>query len=711
MIERIKKLTELTLDGVMRPEAKTVEFDREDFFLPKHQLSAKRTHDYIMEQAPVITEYQTMTGLLNLTNGQIEGDYMHCQGFRHIDGILMPYFYNRPVDNLATFEWQHATPDYNKVINIGVNGLIKEIEASIEKYNDDEEKVGFLEALKTVAVTLVEWAHKCSEEAARAALKTTNPEYKKNLENLSKILLRVPENPASNFREAVQFIYILFGYQPDSLGTLDRTLYSFYKNDIENGTLTREDAKIILQELFLMLQSNTPKSPWSFTKGGESHFCIGGYDENGNDIFNDFSMLILEAMTELPTYIPQVSLRWTKKLPFETFLKVLDMSVKDVNNRIAFISDEAKIHAATHIAHIPYEVACKYSSVGCNEVAYPGGFFWGTTNSNILRSVQNTMYNRKDDILKATTWEEFFEIYKSELFHDIDLMLYYDNKFNRIRAKDTSYTAALLFTDCIKTGKSFGKGACRYAVGGAGLIGVPNVIDSLIVIKQFVYDEKAITMNELTDALENNWNGFEDLLTLIKKRGKFFGNDDETSNYVAKLFCDTLYEYTKDKTADYGYHLLFGNLQGYNPHHAIFGSATKATPDGRCDGENLKFGLGQSGAYDREGLSALLNSVAKCDEHKILSGGPSVTNVYLDEQLVKNEDHFPKTAKLLETYFKNGGSQFQLNYVSQEDLKKAKITPEEYKNLRVRVSGFSDFFVNLDENIQDDIIKRTVKTN
>ena len=105
-----------------------------------------------------------------------------------------------------------------------------------------------------------------------------------------------------------------------------------------------------------------------------------------------------------------------------------------------------------------------------------------------------------------------------------------------------------------------------------------------------------------------------------------------------------------------------------------------------------------------------MNSVAKCDENSIISGGPSVTNVYLDEQLVKKEEHFPKTAKLFETYFKNGGSQFQLNYVSQEDLKKAKVKPEDYKNLRVRVSGFSDYFVNLSDSIQDDVIKRTVKT-
>jgi formate C-acetyltransferase len=163
----------------------------------------------------------------------------------------------------------------------------------------------------------------------------------------------------------------------------------------------------------------------------------------------------------------------------------------------------------------------------------------------------------------------------------------------------------------------------------------------------------------------------------------------------------------KSKKDVNGFHIGIGNLQGYNHHNKFFGSNTKATPDGRYDGENLKFGIGQSGGNDREGLTALLNAVAKCDKTGVCAGS-SVTNIFLDEQLVVNDDNFEKTLKLLETYLKNGGIQFQLNYISKEELKKAKVNPEEYKSLRVRVSGYSDYFVNLSEPIQDDIIERTV---
>lgn len=705
MNERIQKLTNLTLSGEMFPANKHIEFDRKDMFLSKGKRCVKRLSEYMAAQDVKITELQTLPSVAYLADIEIGGPY-HLHNFENI-ALLLRDFYAKPVDNLSTFEWQHGTADYEKAVRSGITGLIDMINKSKAIHSSDDEKLEFLQCLESAAHTLTAWAKKCSEATARLADKCENSEYKENLSKLAKTLEKVPEKPAESFYEAAVSICVFYSYSRDSLGTLDRTLYPYYKHDVENGKLTREEAKSILCELFLMIQAAVPKNG-NFTRGGESHFCVGGYDENGEDVFNDFSMLIIEALTELPTYMPQISLRWTKKLPFDTFFKVLKICVADDNKRIAFINDEVKINAAVSIAHIPYEVACRYSSVGCNEVAYPGGFVAGTTNTNILRSVENAMYNRKSELLSADSWEKFWELYKSELFADIDLMLYYEDEFMKIRAKDTSYTSSLLFPDCIKNAKSFTRGACENAIAGCAFIGLTNVIDSLAVIKQFVYDEKIIDMETLADALEHNWSGYEELLATIKKKGKFFGNDDDTSNYVAKLFSDTVREYTEGKISYQGYRLMFGNLQGYLPHHEWFGSKTKATPDGRFDGEGLKIGIGQSGSYDREGLSALLNSVAHADKSGIISGGSSVTNINLDEQLVKNPDLIQKTAKMLETYFSEGGSQFQLNFVSQEDLKKAKVTPDDYKKLRVRVSGFSDFFVRLDESIQDDIINRTV---
>jgi formate C-acetyltransferase len=239
-------------------------------------------------------------------------------------------------------------------------------------------------------------------------------------------------------------------------------------------------------------------------------------------------------------------------------------------------------------------------------------------------------------------------------------------------------------------------------------IGITNVIDSLCVVKQFVFDERLFTMQELIDALNANWQGYEDMRTIILKKTSFFGNDDDTSNYVAQMLYRELYEFLKDKTNLYGYHWLIGDLLGYNIHHKWFGEHTKATPDGRYSGDMIKFGLGQSEGRDREGLSALLNSIAKVDPNGI-GCGATVTNLMIDAQLVKDDANFEKTVDLLQTYFQNGGVHFQLNYVSKEDLVRAKEAPESYKSLRVRVSGFSDYFVKLKPSLQDDVIARTEK--
>ena len=200
--------------------------------------------------------------------------------------------------------------------------------------------------------------------------------------------------------------------------------------------------------------------------------------------------------------------------------------------------------------------------------------------------------------------------------------------------------------------------------------------------------------------------GYEELREIILKKGDFFGNDTERSNYVAQKLYGSLYNFLKDKTNLFGYHWLIGDLLGYNENHKWLGEKMKATPDGRFHGDMLKFGIGQSEGRDRNGLTALLNSIAKLDPNGI-SCGSTVTNISLDEQLIKDDNNFEKTVDMLETYFKNGGVHFQLTYVSKEDLINAKEMPENYGNLRVRVTGFSDYFVKLNESIQDDIIART----
>ena len=705
MNERIRKLTELTLKGEMYASPTETAYDREDLFLPRQRRESKRLCEFILNQQPVLTEYSKMTGFFN-TDSSVVGDAFRRRGHAAF-AKLKDDFYCKPVDNLSTFEWQHATADYQKVLDKGIRGILEEIDESLKKHTDAEE-AEFLYALKRVANAMIGWAHKCSGKALALSETVKNGEYRKNLQILSKALQNVPENKPNSFYEAVLTIYVCFSADPDSVGTLDRYLTPFYERDIQNGSLTREEAKEYLQELFLMLQAATPRSAAKFTRGAESHFCIGGYLPDGTDGFNDLSKLILESLLELPTWIPQVTLRWTAKTPREVFRYALDCERKDPNKRIAFQNDEKRMKCYTEICGFPFEKAVAYTTVGCNEPAFLGAITGSNSKINFARSTETLFHKKSEKIINVKTFDEYYEIFLEELFSDLDIAYDYDDKYNRERAKDINYLSSIFFQGCIEKARSLTQGAGDIVVASPMYMGIANVMDSLIAVKQFVFDEKIITMKELISAVQANWEGYEDLHTLIVNKGDFFGNDTDRSNYVAQRLYQSLYEYLKDKTNLFGYHFLVGDLFGYNPHFKWFGEKMGATPDGRKAGEALKFGLQQSGGYDRNGLTALLNSIAKIDPNGI-GCGSTVTNFMIDEQLIKNDDHFEKTVDMLETYFKMGGVHFQLTYVSKEDLIHAKVTPEDYKNLRVRVSGFSDYFVNLNESIQDEIIERTTQ--
>ena len=337
MNERIRKLTEETVKGNMFVNPVKTEYDRCDYFLSPVKMSCKRVCEYILNQEPLICEESCFTGLITF-DGSVEGDIFTRTGHKNFS-VAGSLFYNKPIDNLVTFEWQHSAGDFSKIINRGLKGIKEDIELSKKNHAEDEKAIEFLETQTDFCNTVIAWAHKCSDRAAATAEKTNNADYKRNLTDLSKGLKKVPENPAESFYEAVLSLYVCYAYIPDSIGLIDRYLYPYYKHDIENGVLTQEKVAEYLQELFLMLQARIHKSSDRFYRGGESHFCIGGYLENGEDGFNDLSRLIVDSLMELPTWIPQISLRWTDKTPHEVLRYMLDCERKDPNKRISFVND------------------------------------------------------------------------------------------------------------------------------------------------------------------------------------------------------------------------------------------------------------------------------------------------------------------------------------------------------------------------------------
>ena len=705
MTERIKRLLELTMAGEMYVCPVETELGKWDENRSRIDNEVERLCRYILNQRTKITTDSAFCGRFNF-DGSVVGDAFK-RGGHYYTGKALEKYYLKPQKNLSTMEWQHATADYKRVLEVGIEGIIEDIDASLEKHAGDGEKTEFLLGLKRVAHTLVAWCEKCACEVREAA-RGAQDNDRARLNRLADSLLRVPRYKPNSFYEAVLSIYVCFSADPDSLGTLDRFLSPFYFADLERGVLTVEEAAEYLQELFLMVQASTPKESPHFTRGGESHFCIGGYGADGKDTFNEMSRLIAKSMVELPTYIPQVTLRWTNELDYKDFCYIMELERRDPHKRIAFTNDEKRIRAYTQICGIPFDRAVSYTMVGCNEPAFLGAITGSNSKGNILRCMETLFHKKRGELACLPDFDSFYKVFESELYSDLEKIFEYDDLYNRERAKDFSYISSLFFNGCVENGKSLTQGGGDVVVASPMLIGVTNLIDSLITVKQFVYDEGAFTMGELADALVSDWQGYERMHALILKRGKFFGNDDPVSLNMGKRLYESLYKYYKNKKNDFGYPWLVGDLLGYNEHHKWFGEQTGATPDGRRSGELIKFGLSQSEGRGREGLFALLKSIATVDENAI-GCGATVTNIMLDKAMVENDESFSKLCKMLEEYFKMGGVHFQLTYVSHRDLVCAKAEPDKYKGLRVRVTGFSDYFVKLKESIQDDIIRRTEK--
>lgn len=707
MTERIQKLTALIKHTDIFGEQTAVEYDPMDLALPTAVFNAKRITEFILAQKPYLTDSNRFPGVLHYYNAGVPGDLFSRVGHSAC-GAAIQEFYCKHRDNLVVFEWQHSTPDYEKIIRFGVEKLLWDIAFSKETHKYEKDKLDFLSGVEIVCKGVTERAARHAEVYRAAAKETADKTRKDELNALADALENVPAKPARSFYEGLIDIIFCFSYLPDSIGTIDRFLYPLYKQDIDNGTLTREQAKDLIQEVFTYICAFTPYNCVNNDRGAECHFAIGGYTEDGEDGYNELSDLIVEALMDLDTLRPQISLRWTKKTPFEVLEHLLKCERDDKYKRLAFVSDEPHIPSFEENLGINRSQAVRYTMVGCNEPAFQGSVWYGGTTANIARSIEKTLYEHEAEAVGCESFEEFFSLYRAVLKSELDEIIRYDNAFNEMRAKDINVLSAFLFNGCIESGVSPTQCGTEIKIGGANLMGLTTVIDSLSIIKQFVYDEKQISMECLIDTLKQNWQNNPVLHTKIMKTGKFFGNSYPLSDEMAARFTTTLWELTTHKRLDNGAHILFGTLAGYHPHFAFFGKTTRATPDGRYDGETFVVGSGQGRGKDREGIAALLASVAKMDPKGILCG-PFVCNLMVDEALVKNDAYFAKLCKTIETYFKQGGMHVQLNYLSAGELKDALEHPENYQSLRVRVSGYSGTFVKLEAGIQDEILHRTLE--
>ncbi len=703
---RVKKLAALSREQDILPESVAVDYDPMDLALSDVMINAKRMAEYLAAQPVYLTDENRFTGMVRLYKAEVPADLFQRVNHPYFTQAL-EQFYRKYMDNLVTFEWQHSAPDYRYIIENGIEGRLAEIAEARQSFADDPEKTEYLDAVEIICKAVIDWSEKCAQSHEDAAKGCEDPIRAEELCKIAAACRRVPRKKATTFYEGLQSILTCFSFLPDSVGLIDRALWPLYKQDIEQGRMTREEAGVMLAEFFVMLSNYTPCTSANADRTAECHFAIGGYTEDMEDGFTDLSRLMVETLLQIDTRRPAISLRWTKKTPYDVLKFMLDCERKDVNKRFAFVNDEPRLEALMNICGLSRSQAVKYTMVGCNEPSFPGAVWLGGLTCNAVRSLLNTL-KRREELLACRDFEQFYVIYREELEKDIAQLMRYFVAFNQMRAKDNHVVSSFLLNGCTKSAKAPNRGGCEVKIDGFNLMGVTCVIDSLSIIKQFVVEEKRVDMAHLLDVLQSNWADDPDLRMQILKKGRFFGNSDPLSDEMARRFTTEWHQLTQSYADRIGVHPLIGTLAGYNPHHMNFGAQTAATPDGRYDGDGLMVGVGQAGGKDRSGLAALLKSVAQMDPTGILCG-PNVCNVLVDEVLIRNDDYFDTLCRMIERYFQMGGLHVQLNYVSKEELLAARKDPGNHQNLRVRVSGYSTSFVLLPDSHQQEILNRTVQ--
>ncbi len=707
--QQIDALAVLSQCSDLIPPPVEPKYDPFDLALPLPLMTSKRLYEYFLVQTVYQTESNLFTGMFRwkLDHSDVTGDVFTRNNHREFYQASSA-FYNKYIENLVSFEWQHSVPDHGCIIEYGLEGCFARIAKARETFCNDPEKLQFCDGMEQIISGLAAWAKKCAEHYRHAAEKESDLVRRAGLLQIAENCETVPLHPAKTFYQGLQCVLFCFYCLPDGIGLLDRYLRKLYQQDLASGRMTREEAKRCLQEFYIHLSAYTVYNGNRGDFSAECHFAVGGYDAEGEDTFDDLSHLIVEALTELDTRRPQISLRWTKKTPYETLKFILDCERKDKNKRIALVNDEPRIEGFQKHCGMSFAQACNYTMVGCNEPTFPGTLWFGGMTVNIVRCLTNTLYHRTEEVTKAKDFEAFYAIFREELEKDMKEIFSYADKFNAMREKDCSMLSNFLLAGCLENATSAIRYGCKTKIGGFELMGITSVIDSLTAIRQFVFEEQRTTLSHLIETMEQNWETDPALRQEILSDCRFFGNHDPSSDRLAQRFTTDLAAISGQYRLRNGAKAILGSLAGYNPHYVEFGARTPATPDGRKAGDILMVGCGQINGKDRKGLLPLLQSVASMDPERILVGA-IVCNVMIDAKLVREEKYFDRVCRMIETYFQSGGIHIQLNYVTKEELCHAKKAPEQYQGLKVRVSGFSAPFVKLEDGTQDEIIARTAK--
>ena len=603
----------------------------------------------------------------------------------------------------------HAVPGYDQIIREGFPCRLERIRQRLSGETDPVKR-DFLQYLQLRCEGILIFYSRMSEFLSEKISAAENENRKQEILKLAKTFKNISEGPAKTFWDAMMIHQTVYQEIPDSPGCLDRYFEDFVQHDIQSGELSVQDVfDYICAAYIKFFETRGPLDK----RSGTCHMSLGGRYADHSPACGLCTELCMAAQASLKMIRPQIALRWAADLPEDFLLRGVEL-LKESGGNTDFSNDEVFIPALGW-AGIPESDACTYSPSGCNEVMIPGqsqmGALQGHFNLPILLNLLFGQISLPDlavpDWGKLKTFEDFrmaFRQLQQSFFRYLHRIT---DQIDQWRGKTGFMLPLSLYTaDCIERALPIHSGGARYAGCNYDVDGFTNLADSMYVIKLLVYEQKRLSLGEFAEILKANWKGAELLQAEIKSRIPHFGNDnEEVDSLAAELFREAVEDFDSEPPLRGG-HYNMGTLGGYENAHIYLAEKTFATPDGRRNGEAFASGLSPWASMDRNGPTALLNSICKIPFDRTCTS--TIINLMLPSSMLDSEDGRKKAAVLLEAYFKKGGIQAQITVADKELLLAAEKEPEKYPDLIVRVSGYCAKFVSLTPKVRAEIVRRTV---
>ena len=650
---------------------------------------------------------------------------------------MTPQWKNAYESGIFTEFMEQRSPGHtvldDKIYHKGMLDFKEEIRHSLEAldfYNDPNayDKQEELRAMDICASALIHFAERHSEMARQLAEQTSDPQRQQELLQIAQVCSWVPAHAPRNFWEALQvywFVHLgvtieLNTWDSFCPGHLDQHLYPFYAQGLAEGSLTRSQAEELLQ-CFWIKFNNQPAPPKVGVTAAESgtytdfsQINLGGLKPDGSDAVNEVTYLLLDVIEEMRILQPSTSIQVSKKSP-DRFIQRAAKIIRTGFGQPSIFNSDLIVQELIRQGKSVVDARCGGSS-GCVEIGAFGKENYNLTGYfNIPKILELTLNNGLDPIsgiqvgietgdpLQFTTYDDLFLAFQKQLNYLIDIKIRGNQEIERLYAR---YMPApflsLLINDCIQRGKDYHDGGARYNTSYIQGVGMGTITDSLSAIKYHIYDHGNLSLEELRELLRTNFENHERERLLLANKTPRYGNDNDYADNIMRTVFESYFSAIdgrkNTKGGEYHINLLPTTV------HVYFGSVMGATPDGRKAGMPLSEGVSPVQGADRHGPTAVVKSVSKMDQ--VRTGG-TLLNQKFTPQLLQDDEGIDRLVQLVRTYFKLDGHHIQFNVVDAETLREAQRHPDQYRDLIVRVAGYSDYFCDLGKTLQDEIIART----